>query len=118
MLEQARAKQVYRNLLCVDLTARIPLQDHSYAAGLCIGSMGAGHVGAQHVAEMLRPIRPGGPFVITMNGTYYESGEFESAFRQLEDAGLWAITKLEEFNYMTELVRPGWLLVANRLGPD
>ncbi len=112
MLEQARAKQVYRHLLCVDLTARIALDDETYAAGLCVGSLGAGHVGAHHVAEMLRPIRRGGLFVLTMNGTYYQSGEFEQVFRQMQDDGLWSIHKLEEFNYMTELERPGWLLVA------
>jgi SAM-dependent methyltransferase len=112
MLEQARSKQVYRNLLCADLTARIPLDDDAYAAGLCVGSLGAGHVGARHVPEMLRPIRRGGQFVLTMNGSYYQSGGFEQAFRQMQDDGLWSIIKLEEFNYMTERVRPGWLLVA------
>ena len=112
MLEQARSKQVYRNLLCADLTARIPLDDDAYAAGLCVGSLGAGHVGAQHVPEMLRSIRRGGQFVLTMNGSYYQSGGFEQAFRQMQDDGLWSIIKLEEFNYMTERVRPGWLLVA------
>ena len=112
MLEQARSKQVYRNLLCADLTARIPLDDNAYAAGLCVGSLGAGHVGAQHLPEMLRPIRRGGQFVLTMNGSYYQLGGFEQAFRQMQHDGLWSIIKLEEFNYMTELVRPGWLLVA------
>jgi SAM-dependent methyltransferase len=112
MLEQARAKQVYRNLLCADLTARIPLEDDCYGAGLCVGSLGAGHVGAQHVAEMLRPIRSDGLLVLTMNGSYYQSGNFEQTFRQMQDDGLWSIVKLEEFNYMTRLVRPGWLLVA------
>jgi predicted TPR repeat methyltransferase len=115
MLEQARAKQVYRHLLCADLTARIPLDDASYAAGLCVGSMGAGHVGAQHVPEMLRPLKAGGLFVLTMNDSYYQTGNFDKAFRQMQDDGLWSIQKLEEFNYMTELVRPGWLLVAIKL---
>ena len=112
MLEQARAKQVYRNLLCADLTARVPLEDDCYGAGLCVGSLGAGHVGAQHVVEMLRPISCDGLFVLTMNGSYFESGNFEQTFWQMQDDGLWSILKLEEFNYMTELVRPGWLLVA------
>jgi SAM-dependent methyltransferase len=112
MLEQARAKQVYRNLLCADLTARIPLEDDCYGAGLCVGSLGAGHVGAQHVAEILRPIRRDGLFVLTMNGSYYQAENFEQTFRQMQDDGLWSIVKLEEFNYMTRLVRPGWLLVA------
>ncbi len=50
-----------------------------------------------------------------MNGMYYSTGGFEKAFRQLESDGLWEIRKLEEFNYMTELDRPGWLLVAEKL---
>jgi SAM-dependent methyltransferase len=112
MLEQADARQVYRNLLCADLTARIPLDDEFYAAGLCVGSLGAGHVGAQHIPEMLRPIRRGGFFVLTLNGSFYQSGGFEQTFQKMQDDGLWSISKLEEFNYMTELVRPGWLLVA------
>ena len=114
MLEQAGAKKVYRELVCADLTGSIPLADETYDAALCIGSMGAGHVGAQHVAEMLRPIRRGGAFVIILNGSYYQSGGFEAGFRGIEQAELWSIRKLEEFNYMSELDRPGWLLVAKR----
>lgn len=115
MLEQAREKQVYRNLVCADLTSALALEDESYDAGCCIGSMGAGHVGAQHVGELLRPLKPGGLFVVIMNGMYYETQGFEAAFLDLQDQGLWRIHKLEEFNYMTELDRPGWLLVADRL---
>jgi SAM-dependent methyltransferase len=114
MLERARAKQVYRHLYCADLTGRIPLDDESYAAGLCVGSLGAGHVGAQHLAEMLRPIRRGGLFVTILNANCFHSGGFEQSFRQMQDDGLWTIQKLEEINYMTELVRPGWLLVASK----
>ncbi len=115
MLVQARDKQVYRHLVCADLTAQLALDDECYAAACCIGSMGAGHVGAEHVPELLRPVARGGIFVIIMNGAYYDSGGFEQAFRRLQDEGLWRIDKLEEFNYMTELERPGWLLVAERL---
>ncbi|MDJ0776634.1 MAG: class I SAM-dependent methyltransferase [Gammaproteobacteria bacterium] len=114
MLTQARAKGVYRSLLCADLTGPIALADATYGAACCIGSMGAGHVAAEHVPEMLRPLAPGGIFVAIMNGAYYESGGFEQAFRALQDAGSWQIRKLEQFNYMTELDRPGWLLVAQK----
>ena len=112
MLARARAKGVYRNLVCVDLTHRIALDDAVYDAATCIGSMGAGDVGAQQPPELLRPLSPGAPFVIIMNATYYLDGGFERAFRQLEKEGLWRIRRLEEFNYMSELNRPGWLLVA------
>lgn len=114
MLDQAREKQVYRNLVCADLTTRIALDDCVYDAATCIGSMGAGHVGAGHIPELLRPLRSGALFVIILNGTYYESGGFEKAFLQIERDGLWQIRRLEEFNYMTQLERPGWLLVAEK----
>ncbi len=112
MLEQARAKGLYRHLMCADLTTRLALDDRVYDAGLCIGSMGAGHIAASHVPELIRPIRQNGIFVAIMNGAYYDSGGFERAFRDLERDRLWRIQRLEQFNYMTELDRPGWLLVA------
>lgn len=112
MLDQARQKQVYRSLIRGDLTEPVALDDRTYDAATCIGSMGAGHVGAQHLSELLRPLKAGGLFVIIMNGKYYLAGGFDRAFRQMEDDGLWQIHRLEEFNYMTELDRPGWLLVA------
>jgi hypothetical protein len=77
--------------------------------------MGAGHVGAAQVSELLRPLRPGAPFAIIMNGAYYSAGGFDAAFRGLESDGAWKILRLEEINYMTELDRPGWLLVAEKV---
>lgn len=114
MLARARSKNVYRQLLCADLTATIPLADASYAAGCCIGSMGAGHIGAEHAAEMLRPIRSGGLLVVILNDKYYRAGDFDGTFRRMEADGLWRIRKLETFNYMSRLERPGWLLTAQR----
>lgn len=112
MLEQARAKVVYRDLICADLTASLDIASDRYDAGCCIGSMGAGHVGAEHVPELMRPIKKDGLFVVILNGVYYQTGGFETAFRELEAEGVWRIEKLESFNYMTELDRPGWLLAA------
>jgi len=114
MLEQAREKQVYRNLICGDLTAQIALEDEIHDAATCIGSMGAGHVAVQHIPELLRPLKAEALFVIIMNGAYYISGGFDPAFKQLESDGLWRIRRLEEFNYMTQLDRPDWLLVAEK----
>ena len=114
MLQRAREKDVYRNLVCCDLTAEIALEDEIYDVAVCVGSMGAGHVGAQHVAELLRPLRTGGLFIITINNMHFAPEGFEQAFRYLETSGLWEIALLEEFNYMTQLDRPGWLLLAEK----
>lgn len=114
MLGQAREKEVYRNLVCGDLTTQVALDDAVYDVAICVGSMGAGHVGAQHVPELLRPLKSGGLFIITINSMHFAPEGFELAFRQLEDAGLWRILILEEFNYMTQLDRPGWLVLAEK----
>lgn len=118
MLSEARAKQVYRNLMSGDLTTRLSLEDKTYDAGTCIGSMGAGHVGAQHIPELLRPLRPGAPFVIILNDMHYDSDGFDQAFQQLEGDGVWRIHRLERINYMAEMDRPGWLLVTEKAQPS
>ena len=114
MLAQAARKGVYRSLSVGDLTRPPALEDDHFAAGLCIGSMGAGHIDADHVPNLLKPIRPGGVFVIYMNAAYYESGGFARKFRQLEADGEWIILRQESSNYMDKLDRPGWLLVARK----
>lgn len=115
MLEQARAKGAYRSLICGDLTLRTALADEVYDVAICVGSMGAGHVGAEHIPELLRAVKPGGLFIITINSMHFEPEGFERAIRQMEEQGLWQIYRLEEFNYMTELDRPGWLLLAAKV---
>lgn len=112
MLEQARHKGVYRYLARADLSTQIALADACYDAALCVGSMGAGHIGAAQVPELLRALKPGAPFIVVINAMHYAPEGFASAFRQMERDGLWQIRRLEAFNYMTELDRPGWLLVA------
>jgi len=114
MLGQACDKGVYRNLLCGDLTTQIALDDAIYDVAICVGSMGAGHVGAEHVPELLRPLKSGGLFIITINSMHFAPEGFERAFRQLENTGQWQILLLEEFNYMTQLDRPGWLVLAEK----
>ena len=115
MLARARGKQVYRHLSQQDLTVKTALGDASYDAALCIGSMGAGHVAAEHVPELLRAIKPGGLFIIIINSAYYDSEGFDEAVHQMQQDGLWFIRKLEPFNYMKALERPGLLLIAERL---
>ena len=114
MLAQAKAKGLYRQLLKGDLTARTPLAAESYDAVLCVGSMGAGHVDAGHLPELLRILKPGGPVIIYMNDQHYLDEGFEAKFRAHEAAGLWRIERIETSNYMAALERPGRLLVGRK----
>ncbi len=115
MLAQARSKNVYQQLFCGDLTQAIDLPDEHYDGGLCVGSMGAGHIDAGHVQSLLQPIKNSGLFVLYMNDMHYQSEGFADQFKQLEARGVWRIERQERSNYMSELDRPGWLVVAYKL---
>ncbi|MEM7562093.1 MAG: methyltransferase domain-containing protein [Pseudomonadota bacterium] len=115
MLKKAADKNIYRKLSQLDLTAPTNLPDNHYDAAMCIGSMGAGHVGARHIPELLRAIKPGGLFVIIINSSYYQSEGFDRAVEEMQTQGLWKIRSMQNLNYMDALDRPGMLLLAECL---
>ena len=115
MLDKAAEKQCYKELIQADLTTQFELTDNTFDAALCIGAMGAGHIDKKHVPELIRPIKEGGLFIATINGMYFEPDQFGQYFQQLADDGIWRLIKMEEFNYMSKLVRPGWIVVAQLL---
>lgn len=114
MLEEAREKGVYGNLLQGDLTGRIELADGSYDAAICVNSFGGGHVGPEHLGEMIRTVKPGGKIIFFINGSPYAEDDYPSHFQRLQDEGLWKVERTECFNYMRELDRPGWVVVSRR----
>lgn len=66
MLEQARARGVYRNLDKADLTRRLDIADDAYGAAICVGTITDGHVGPEVFDELVRVVRPGGLVVATV----------------------------------------------------
>ena len=114
MLDKARDKGIYRDLIRADLTNPIPFPDNSYDAAMCIGSMGAGHIDASHVPEMLRIIKPGSPLIIHTNQAYYKEGGFEEKFHTLKKNNILKIHRSELQNYMENLDRPGYLIVVTK----
>jgi len=66
MLEQARAKDIYRTLTPVDLTRPIDMEDGLYGAAVSVGTFTVGHVKPDCIPEILRLIRPRGLFALTV----------------------------------------------------
>ena len=67
MLEAARKKRVYQNLIAADLNAFLKLSDESYDAMICCGTFTIGHVGPDALNELLRILKSGAPLVCTIN---------------------------------------------------
>ena len=66
MLDTAHAKGCYRNLDTADLTARLPLDDATYDAVICVGTLTEGHVGPTALDELVRVTRPGGRVLVAI----------------------------------------------------
>ncbi len=107
-------RPVYRELLSLDLTNTIPIEDGAYDALVCVGAMGGGHLAPEHLPELMRTIVSGGIAAFYMNGVAYQNDNFAERFDALEDAGAWRITSQTASNYMAELDRPGMLVLASR----
>ncbi|MEM9468183.1 MAG: methyltransferase domain-containing protein [Actinomycetota bacterium] len=111
MLEVARAKGCYRQLLRADLTEAPPIAVDAYGAMICVGVMGAGHLVPEHFGALFRTVRPGGPIVLYGNATPYAEDGYAERFAAIAE---WEIVRTEESNYMTALNRPGMLIVGRR----
>ena len=116
MLQVAKSKGVYRNLLHVDLTAPDALAPKTYAAGVAVGVFGGGHIGPQHLACFAGPIQPGGLIALFANGIPFIEDNYAEHLRTLESNGLWTIERMDCVNYMGKIERPGWLVVLRMPG--
>ena len=87
MLDVAGQKGVYRNLICADLTAPLPIADRSYGAMVSAGTFTHGHVGPVCLPELMRIARPGALFVLAINAQVFDNAGFGSAFVGLVSDG-------------------------------
>lgn len=83
MLEQARAKNVYRNLFEGDLTAPLPFADQSFQAIVSSGTFTHGHVGPEALDELIRVAAPEALFVLTIKKDHFQKKGFDRKFQSL-----------------------------------
>lgn len=114
MLEEARAKEIYGDLMIGDMTQPIEFGERIYDAAVGVGCFGGGHLGPEHLHGMIDCVQPGGLLVFYINGIPYEDDDYPTHFKSLEAAGIWRVSLTEQSNYMQLLERPGWTVVAQR----
>ena len=114
MLEEARVKGVYEQLVQVDLTDLAVVPVGVYDAAIAVGVFGAGHVGPQHLACFFAPVKPGGLVTLYANGIPYVEDNYPAYLAKLEADGVCTQVVAHESNYMDKIERPGWLVLATR----
>jgi len=102
MLDQARAKGVYKELFLADLTGLTDVPDDVYEAAICVGAFTYGHVGPEGIDEVLRIVTPGGIASITVNGDTYVENGYRARFDQLAADGKCAILEEADAEYILD----------------
>ena len=84
MLDVARRKGVYRDLIAGDVMARLDIPNGSYQGIISSGTFTHGHVGPDALNELLRIAAPGAQFALSINGAHFEAAGFRAKFRDLK----------------------------------
>jgi predicted TPR repeat methyltransferase len=87
MLEVARSKDIYVDLINADLTQTLSINASVYDLVVSCGTFTHSHVGPEAFDELLRIIRPGGIVCVSINAEIYESNGFYKKLSNLECAG-------------------------------
>jgi hypothetical protein len=97
-----------------DMTRPIDLGGRQFGAAIGVGCFGGGHLGPEHLTNLIECVVPGGLLVLYINGIPYVEDDYQGQFKALEAAGIWRMALTEMSNYMQALERPGWVVVAHR----
>ena len=87
MLEKAREKGDYRDLMQADLTADVSHVPTGYAAIVSAGTFTFGHLGPDVIPGMIDLCRPGAAAALGVNAGFFAEKGFEEALEALRAAG-------------------------------
>jgi len=85
MLAEAAVKGVYRRLFEVDLFKGIPVEDGQYDAAFSTGTFTLGHVGPQQIPEVIRTLKPGGLFCLTVSDASWADQKYDAELNALAE---------------------------------
>ena len=96
MLEEARKKNVYRELHQMVMGEPLDYATDSFDAVVSTGVLTVGHAPASSFDELIRITKPGGHIVFTLRPDVYESHGFKEKQTVLESGGKWKFMEVSE----------------------
>ena len=91
MLEVARKKGVYRNLLQMTLGQKLDFADNTFAAAVSMGVFTEGHAPAESFDELIRITKSGGYVIFSVRNDVYSNQGFKEKQDVLEKEEKWQL---------------------------
>ena len=96
MLEQARSKEVYRELHRMVMGEPLDFETDAFDAVISVGVLTLGHATADSFDELVRVTRPGGHVVFTLRPDVYENNGFRAKQDALDAESKWRLVHVTE----------------------
>lgn len=112
MLAACKDKNVYEELICMDLEKLLHTRAGHYDSALCIGAFTHGHLRATAIDPALTFVKPGGIFCFSVHEDVFESYGFKDKIKELQDNGRWTVQHSELEPYLIKKGKGAWLTVC------
>ena len=99
MLNEARRKGVYSELIQADLNESLDLTLSTYGAAISCGTFTHGHVDANALDRIVSLLKPGAIFACTIHQAVWEAAGFARALERLGSDGVLAVEEIYERAY-------------------
>jgi predicted TPR repeat methyltransferase len=99
MLNEARRKGVYRELIQADLNESLDLISSTYGAAISCGTFTHGHVDANALDRIAPLLKPGAIFACTIHQAVWEEAGFERVLERLGSDGVLVIEEIYDRAY-------------------
>jgi len=114
MLEVAREKRVYKNLIQADLNKKLNFNDAIYDAIICCGTFTRGHVGPDVLIELMRILKKGAPLACTINSGVWIEKEFDRWIEVAVKDGLLALEEKSSEDYFSKSDEKGFFCLLRK----
>ncbi len=99
MLDEARRKGVYRELIQADLNESLDLAPSTYGAAISCGTFTHGHVDAKALDRIAPLLKPGAIFACTIHQAVWEAAGFARTLERLGSDGVLVAEEIYERAY-------------------
>ncbi len=114
MLEVAREKRVYKNLIQADLNKKLKVKDAIYDAIICCGTFTRGHVGPDVLIELIRILKKRGPLACTINSSVWIEKEFDRWIETAIKNGLLTMEEKSSEDYFSKSDEKGFFCLLRK----